>query len=115
MNGEIKLTTGVLELNTQDGVDMVLNTPIINNGSNGQLVLLIINIKAPSKLKHMLHRTSNRKDKKKFMAAHHITLNGNRTSDQSMTLVNMIYRMQMANYENELGLLTNEQRRVMVC
>ena len=110
MNGEIKLTTGVLGLNTQDGVDMVLDTPIINDGSNGQLVLLIINIEAPSKLKPMLHRMSNRKDKKKFMAAHHITLNSNRTSDQSMALKNMIHRKQMEVYNKGLGLLTYEQR-----
>ena len=36
MNGEIKIINGPLELNTQeqDGVDKILNTPIINDGSN---------------------------------------------------------------------------------
>ena len=39
MNGEIKLVNGHLGLYTQDGVDKVLNTPIINDGSNGKLVV----------------------------------------------------------------------------
>ena len=111
MNGEIKLTTGVLGLNTQDGVDMILNTPIINDGSNGKLVLLIITIEEPSKLKPMLHHMSKRKKKSTFMAAKHVTLAGNRTSDQSRELENEIHRMQMVLYNKGLGSLTYKERR----
>ena len=53
---------------------------------------------------------SNRWDKKKFMAAKHITLNGKNTSDQSIGLENMIHRMQMPFYDKGLGKLTPEQR-----
>ena len=111
MNGEIKLTTGPLQLNTQDGVDKVLNKPIINDGSNGKLVLLLINIKEPSKPKPMLHAMSNTTDESTFMAAHHITLNGVRTCDQSRALQEAIYQKQMVIYKKGLGLLTYEQRR----
>lgn len=53
MNGEIKLITGPLGLNTQeqDGVDKILNTPIINDGSNNQIEL---------KQKNKKRRTSHR-------------------------------------------------------
>ena len=98
MNGEIKLIQGVLGLNTQDGIDKILNTPIINDGSNGKLVLLIITIEEPSTIKPVLHATSNRKKKSTFMAAKNKTLAGNRTSDQSRELGNEIYRMQISNY-----------------
>ena len=92
MNGEIKLTTGVLGLHTQDGVDMVMNSPIINDGSNGKLVQLFISIKEPSEQKPMLHTMSSTTDPSKFMAAHNITLNGVRTSRQSTALQKKIYR-----------------------
>ena len=99
MNGEIKLTTGVLGLNTQDGVDMILNTPMINDGSNGKLVLLLISIEEPSKHKPMLHAMSNRMDESTFMGAKNVTLAGNRTSDQSRALEKMIHRMQLVSYK----------------
>ena len=85
MNGEIKLITGPLGLNTQeqDGVDKILNTPIINDGSNGKLAVLITSIEERSKLNPMLHNRSSRNDKEEFMAAKHITLNGKNTSNQS--------------------------------
>jgi hypothetical protein len=115
MNGEIKLIQGVLGLNTQDGVDKILNTPIINDGSNGKLILLLINIEEPSKLKPIIHFSSKRMDKSTFMAAKHKTLAGNRTSDQSRALEKMICRMQRANglkgYQNGLALLTVKERR----
>ena len=54
MNGEIKLITGPLGLNTQeqDGVDKILNTPIINDGSNNNQIEL--------KQKNRKRRTSHR-------------------------------------------------------
>ena len=111
MNGELKLVWGPLQLNTQDAVDMVMNTPIINNGSDGKLVLVFINIEEASKTKPMLHIMSNTTDPSKFMAVHHITLNGKRTSDQSRALQKRIHRMQMKNYKKGLGKLTSEENR----
>ena len=117
MNGEIKLVNGDLGLYTQDGVDKVLNTPIINDGSNGKLVVLLTNIEEQSKLNPMLHGRSSRTDKEKFMAAKHVTLNGKNTSNQSTGLENMIHRIQMPIYDKGLGkwrkglaLLTYEER-----
>jgi len=107
MNGELKLVWGPLQLNRQDAVDMVMNTPIINNGSDGKLVLIFINIEERSKPKLMLHVMSNTTDPSKFMTVHHITLNGDRTSDQSRALQKKIYRMQMKNYKKGLALLAN--------
>ena len=112
MNGEIKLVNGDLGLYTQDGVDKVLNTPIINDGSNGKLVVLITNIEEQLKLNPMLHGRSSRTDKEKFMAAKHVTLNGKNTSNQSTGLENMIHRMQMPIYDKGLGKLTPKQRSV---
>ena len=110
MNGELKLIWGPLQLNTQDAVDMVMDTPIINDGSDGKLVQIFINIEEPSKPKPMLHGMSSTTDPDTFMAAHHITLNGERTSDQSRALQNKIYQIQMKNYEKGLGKLTYEER-----
>ena len=86
MNGKLKLIWGPLQLNTQDAVDMVIDTPSINDGSDGKLVLIFINIEELSKAKPILHGMSNTTDPDTFMAAHHITLNGKRTSDQSRAL-----------------------------
>ena len=55
----------------------------------------------------MLHVMSNTTDPSKFMTVHHITLNGDRTSDQSRALQKKIYRMQMKNYKKGLALLAN--------
>ena len=109
MNGEITLVNGHLRLNTQDGVDKVLNTPIINDGSNGKLAVLITSIEERSKLNPMLHNRSSRNDKEEFMAAKHITLNGKNTSNQSMGLENMIHRMQMPLYDKGLASRTTKK------
>ena len=98
MNGEIKLTSGAIQLNTQEAVDMVMNTPIINDGSDGKLVLIFISIEEPSKLQPIIHAMSDPSDPTTFMAVHHITLNGVRTTEQSSALQEMIYQMQMNNW-----------------
>ena len=110
MNGEIKLASGAMQFNTQEAVDMVMNTPIINNGSDGKLVLVFTSIEVQTKVQPIIHPMSDPSDPTNFMAVHHFTLNGVRTTKQSSALQKMIYQIQMKNYENTLGLLTYEER-----
>ena len=91
MNGEIKLTSGALQLNTQEAVDMVMNTPIINNGSDGKLVLIFTSIEVRTKVKPIMHPMSDPSDPTNFMAVHHFTLNAVRMTGQSSALQEMIY------------------------
>ena len=110
MNGEIKLASGAMQFNTQEAVDMVMNTPIINNGSDGKLVLVFTSIEVQTKVQPIIHPMSDPSDPTNFMAVHHFTLNGVRTTKQSSALQKMIYQIQMKNYEKGLALLTYEER-----
>ena len=97
MNGEIKLASGAMQFNTQEAVDMVMNTPIINNGSDGKLVLVFTSIEVQTKVQPIIHPMSDPSDPTNFMAVHHFTLNGVRTTKQSSALQKMIYQIQRKN------------------